>query len=92
MGILTLKLNGVPSEEYRRLLEKEYDFYTKVVDAYREDGVNVKDEWIEALKEINGATWKMEIDITQGRKTNSALKKLAAAPYCCAMGTRYASR
>ena len=29
MGILTLKLNGVPSEEYRRLLEKEYDFYTK---------------------------------------------------------------
>lgn len=76
MGILTLKLNGVPSEEYRRLLEKEYDFYTKVVDAYREDGVNVKDEWIEALKEINGATWKMEIDITQGRENELGLEEV----------------
>lgn len=62
-----------------------------MVNAYREKGVTVKDEWVEELKEINGTTWKMEIDITRGEKMNSALRKSAGAPYYCATGTRSAS-
>ena len=76
MGILTLKLSGVSSEAERRTLEKEFNFYKKVVDAYREDGIVVKNEWIEDLKEVNGTTWKMEIDITQGRENELGLEEV----------------
>lgn len=76
VAILTLKLKGTVTPEERRSLENEFHFYKKVVDAYREEGVTVKDEWVEKLKEINGITWKMEIDITQGREKELGLEEV----------------
>lgn len=76
VAILTLKLRGTVSPEERRSLEKEFHFYKRAVDAYREEGVAVKDEWIEGLKEINGTTWKMEMDITQGRESALGLEEV----------------
>jgi transcription elongation factor Elf1 len=76
VAITTLKLNGAPSDTERHALEKEFDFYTKVVDAYRAEGVMVQDEWVEELKEINSEGWKMEADITQGREDTLGLAEV----------------
>lgn len=76
VGILTLKLQGAQSEEERRAFEQERNFYTKMLEAYRADGVEIKNEWIEELKNINAEGWVMEADITLGREDRLGLAEV----------------
>ncbi|OGG70370.1 hypothetical protein A3F27_00585 [Candidatus Kaiserbacteria bacterium RIFCSPHIGHO2_12_FULL_53_13] len=76
-SILTLKLERLPANEPDRLMiEKEYAFYGKVIDAYREEGVAVKDEWIADMVDINGQCWDLEAAIRQGRDQELGLEEV----------------
>ncbi len=68
LSILILKRDRLPTEEQRKSVEREYEYYKAVIDAYRnEDGIDVKEEWIDGLVEINGKCWDIEAAIRQGR-------------------------
>jgi len=76
VAILILKLNGSVTTEERHALENEYSFYTKMVNAYREEGILVNDEWTEGLKAINAESWAMEAPITQGKEETLGLEEV----------------
>lgn len=56
--------------------KKEYAFYDAVLDAYRAEGVKIRDEWIEELKEINGRIWDLEGAIRQNREAEFGLEEM----------------
>src|SRR3989344_9115288 len=46
LTITALKLERLKADKNYAYFQREYDFYSKVVDAFRRDGISVKDEWI----------------------------------------------
>lgn len=67
LSILMLKMERLPDEQVRAMVKREHDFYLAVVNAYKKDGVEVKDEWLQGLYEVNGRCWDIESAIRQGR-------------------------
>ncbi|MDO8552917.1 MAG: hypothetical protein Q7S01_05375 [bacterium] len=72
--ILMLKRERLTDEQSRIIAEKEYDFYRKVLDSYRDDGLVIKDEWITRMKETNAALWDVEAAIREARKNKLTLE------------------
>lgn len=76
-SILTLKRERLPTNDPDRVMvEKEYAFYAKVIDAYREEGVVTKDEWVAGMIDINGQCWDLEAAIRQGRDKDLGLEEV----------------
>lgn len=68
--IAELKYERVHSDKDRSSVENEHAFYKKVLDGYRKDGIQVKDEWIATMKEVNARLWDVEEDIRSAKKNN----------------------
>ncbi|MBI4129054.1 MAG: hypothetical protein HY460_03290, partial [Parcubacteria group bacterium] len=51
--IIELKHERAENDENRQSIENETAFWKSVLDAYRKDGVDVRDEWIDIMKEVN---------------------------------------
>lgn len=76
LSILLLKRERCDKKDLP-IVEKEYAFYKKVVDSYRDDdGIDIKQEWIDDLKKNNGTAWDMEADIRQGRENGLGLEEV----------------
>lgn len=76
IGILSLKISGSTNSKEHLALKKELYFYKNVIKAYLQDGIKIKNKWIEELKNINRKSWIMEADITQGRESVLGLKEV----------------
>ena len=76
LSILTLKLERLPNDVNRAMVEKEHAFYKKVIDLYKEEGVDVKDEWLAGMIDINGQCWDLEAAIRQGRDSELGLEEV----------------
>lgn len=76
LSILTLKLQRLPNDVNRPVVEREFAFYKKIVDLYKEDGVDVKDEWLAGMIDINGQCWDLEAAIRQGRDDELGLEEV----------------
>ena len=75
--ILMLKLERLPKDQSRSALEKEYRFYSMVLDSYRrDDGISIEEEWIEGLKSVNGQVWDIEGEIRQGKERGLGLAEV----------------
>lgn len=76
LTITALKLERLTGDKNYASFQREYDFYTKVVDAFRKDGVEVKTEWIADMKAANGRVWDRESAIRQGREAEFGLEEM----------------
>lgn len=76
LSILTLKLERLPDDTNRPMIQREWDFYTKVAESYRADGVVYKDVWLAELIDINGRCWDLEAAIRQGRDAALGLEEV----------------
>lgn len=68
--IIELKRERLKDEKDRAAVENEYDYYKCVLDAYRDEAVPIKAEWLESIKEINARIWDVEADIRNARRNN----------------------
>ncbi|MDO8482042.1 MAG: glycosyltransferase family 1 protein [bacterium] len=76
LSILLLKRERCDKKDLP-IVEKEYAFFRKVVDSYRDDdGIDIKQEWIDDLKKNNATAWDMEADIRQGRENGLGLEEV----------------
>jgi len=55
---------------------KELSLYEKALQQCQQRGLSVKDEWIEALLEINGRIWDLEADIRKGKEGKLGLEEV----------------
>lgn len=76
LSITALKLDRLKGDKNYHSFEREYDFYSKVVDAFRRDGVDVQQKWIDDMKEANGMVWDRESAIRQGREAEFGLEEM----------------
>ncbi|MBI2610930.1 hypothetical protein HYW60_03270 [Candidatus Kaiserbacteria bacterium] len=76
LTITALKLERLKGNKNYPSFEREYAFYSKVVDAFRKDGVEVKDKWIADMKAANGRVWDRESAIRQGREQEFGLEEM----------------
>ncbi|MBI2612518.1 hypothetical protein HYW59_01745 [Candidatus Kaiserbacteria bacterium] len=76
LTITALKLERLKGNKNYPSFEREYAFYSKVVGAFRSDGINVKDEWIADMKAANGRVWDRESAIRQGREQEFGLEEM----------------
>ncbi len=76
LTITSLKLERLKGNKNYPSFEREYAFYSKVVDAFRKDGIDVKDEWIANMKAANGRVWDREAAIRQGREQEFGLEEM----------------
>ena len=68
--IIELKSERLRDEKDRGAVQNEYDFFKKTLDAYRTEGVTIKDEWLRKMRDINAKIWDVESDIRNGRRNN----------------------
>jgi len=71
--ICELKLERLPENPAHK---KEYDFYKAVLDAFRKESVELKNEWFSGLKEINSRVWDMEGAIRARREAEYGLAEM----------------
>lgn len=76
LTITALKLERLKGDKNYASFQREYDFYSKVVDAFRKDGIDVKDEWIADMKAANGRVWDRESAIREGRESEFGLEEM----------------
>jgi len=77
LSILMLKRERLLNDDQKQSVEREYQYYLAVIDAYRkEDGIDVKQEWIDSLHEANGKCWDLEAAIRQGRDAELGLEEV----------------
>lgn len=76
LTITALKLERLKGDKNYASFQREYDFYSKVVDAFRKDGIDVKQEWIDDMKKANGRVWDRESAIRQGREGEFGLEEM----------------
>jgi hypothetical protein len=76
ISITSLKLDRLKNAKNYASFQREYNFYQKVIDAYRSDGIDVRDEWILEMKRINGRVWDRESAIRQGREAEFGLEEM----------------
>lgn len=77
LTILMLKKERLPESNERLSVEREYQYYLAVIDAYRaDDGIDVKQEWIDDLYVANGKCWDLEAAIRQGRDAELGLEEV----------------
>jgi hypothetical protein len=76
-SILKLKMERLPKDDRLAVVERELNYYKAVIDAYRhEDGIDVKQEWVDALYDVNGRCWDLEAAIRQGRDDELGLAEI----------------
>ena len=68
--IITLKSERLNDEKDRPAVATELDFFNRTLDAYRREGVAIKNEWIEKMRDINAQIWDVESDIRNARRNN----------------------
>jgi len=76
LSILMLKRERLLDAAQKQSVEREYQYYVAVLDAYRKDGVDVKQEWIDDLYKANGKCWDLEAAIRQGRDAELGLEEV----------------
>ncbi len=76
LTITMLKLERLKDDKNYASFQREHDFYSKVIDAFRRDGIDVKDEWIADMKKANGRVWDRESAIRQGREAEFGLEEM----------------
>src|SRR3989344_5178729 len=76
LTITALKLERLKGNKNYESFQREYDFYSKVVDAFRKDGINVQQQWIDDMKAANGRVWDRESAIRQGREAEFGLEEM----------------
>ncbi|MBI4093965.1 hypothetical protein HY417_03300 [Candidatus Kaiserbacteria bacterium] len=76
LTITLLKLERLQGNKNYESFQREYDFYSKVVDAFRKDDIDVKQEWIDDMKRANGRVWDREAAIRQGRESEFGLEEM----------------
>ncbi len=76
LSITSLKLDRLKGNKNYPSYEREYAFYSKVVDAFRKDGIDVKQEWIDDMKTANGRVWDRESAIRQGKEGEFGLEEM----------------
>lgn len=62
--IVKLKTERIKTEDKK----EEYEHYKKVLEDYKKQGINIKQEWIDRLYEANGKIWDLEHDIRKGKE------------------------
>lgn len=62
--IVRLKTERVKTEDKK----EEYEYYKKVLEDYKKQGISIKQEWIDRLYEANGKIWDLEHDIRKGKE------------------------
>lgn len=67
--IIELKNERLTNEADRQAVTNEYAFYQNVLDAYRAEGIEVKEEWLAEMKAMNARIWDVEAGIRNARRT-----------------------
>ncbi|MBL7148395.1 MAG: hypothetical protein ISS82_06215 [Nanoarchaeota archaeon] len=62
--IVRLKMERIKTEDKK----EEYKHYKKVIEDYKKQGFNIKQEWIDKLYETNRKIWDLEHDIRKGKE------------------------
>jgi|SRR3989344_7856478 len=77
-SILKLKLERLApqNKELDVIIRKEFEIYEGALREFKEEGINVKPEWIDKLHEINGRIWDLEADIRQGKEGMLGLEEV----------------
>lgn len=70
--IVRLKMERIKTEDKR----DEYEHYKKVIENYKKQGFNIKDEWIDKLYEANRRIWDLEHDIRKGKEGMLGLEEV----------------
>jgi hypothetical protein len=76
LTILMLKRERLLDDAQKQSVEREYQYYLAVLDAYRKDGIDVKQEWTDDLYKANGKCWDLEAAIRQGRDAELGLEEV----------------
>lgn len=77
LTILMLKRERLLDDAQKQSVEREYQYYLAVIDAYRnDDGIDVQQRWIDDLHEANGKCWDLEAAIRQGRDAELGLEEV----------------
>lgn len=59
LTILKLKIERVGEPH----LDQEYEKYSEAIKKFEHRGISVRQEWFDALYEINGGIWDLEVDL-----------------------------
>ena len=62
--IVKLKAERIKTEDKK----DEYEHYKKVLEDYKKQGLDIKQEWINKLYEANAKIWDLEHDIRKGKE------------------------
>ena len=70
--IVKLKMERVKTEDKR----SEYEFYLNVLENYKKNGIEIKQEWIDRLYQANAQIWDLESDIKRGKEGELGLEEV----------------
>ena len=70
--IVKLKMERVKTEDKR----SEYEFYLNVLENYKKNGIEIKQEWIDRLYQANAQIWDLESDIRRGKEGELGLEEV----------------
>ena len=62
--IVKLKKERIKTEDKT----DEHEHYKKVLEDYKNKGIDIKQEWIERLYDANGKIWDLESDLRKGKE------------------------
>jgi len=72
MSIVRLKVEKIGDER----LNEEMAAHKKALEEYKEDGIEIKDEWLDELYEINGKEWDLLEKMNEERKGGKNMAKI----------------
>ena len=70
--IVQLKMERVKTENKK----EEYNYYKNVLEDYKKNGVEIKQEWIDRLYKANSQIWDLESDIRKGKEGELGLEEV----------------
>ena len=82
--IILIKHERAETDQNRQSIANETSFWEGVLDGYRKDGIEVRDEWIQTMKSLNEKLWDVEDAIREEERQKSfgdAFIELARSVY-----------
>src|SRR5262249_4571800 len=74
--IAELKVERLAQDPNINSFKREHEFYKRVLEAYRAEGIDIKEEWLSGMKAINGRVWDLESAVRQGKEKEFTIAEL----------------
>ena len=72
LSILKLKIERINEPH----LKKEQDAFNKAIQEFRNQGIKIKEPWLDELYKINAKIWDLEADIRKGKEGEIGLEEV----------------